>query len=215
MTDPMMIEIDDELRAQQLKEFWGKYGQWLVGIVLIVVIATTVGVIWNNVLNNNLTKQTNGLLLVLQQETDHADMAKTLQDMNREADFPLKAVIGLYRAQKLEQAKDLKGAQDVYKDMMDQPRLSHIVQNLARVHYVRLGVILQQDAATLIKTLEAVTKDDNASFRPSALELQGVLLAQQGKHDEANKIFNQLSSDADAPASLRVRAKSMVSYDSK
>jgi hypothetical protein len=216
MTDPMMLEIDDELRARQLKAFWDKYGQWLIGLVLIVIISTTVGVVWHNMLDQNLTKQTNELLLILQNETkqpDHTqDTAKTLADLNKEADFPLKAVVGLYRAQKLEQGKDLKAAQDVYKDMMSQPRLSKIVQDLARVHYVRLGVVQQQDAKMLLATIEPLVKDDNAAFRSSALELKGLLLVQSGKQDEANKIFNQLSADDNAPNSLRQRAKSMISY---
>jgi hypothetical protein len=216
MTDPMMLEIDDELRARQLKAFWEKYGQWLIGLMLIVVIATAVGVIWHNVLNDALTKQTNELLLVLQNETkqpDHTqETAKTLADLNKEADFPLQAVVGLYRAQKLEQGKDLKAAQDVYKNMMSQPRLSKIVQDLARVHYVRLGVVQNQDAKDLLATIEPLVKDDNASFRSSALELKGLLLVQSGKQAEANKIFTQLTSDDNAPNGLRQRAKSMISY---
>lgn len=205
----MLIEVDDALRAQQLKALWDKFGRWVVGIIVVAILATAVGTVWHNVLNKQLTAQTNQLLTVLQDEAEKPDTLKTLAKLNKEADFPLKAVVGLYRAQKLEQSKDIKGAQKVYNDMISQKRLPEIVRDLARVHYVRLGIIQSQKADKLLKTIEPVAAKDTA-FNSSALELKGLLLRQSGKNDEANKIFSTLSTNSQIPGTLRQRAKSLI-----
>lgn len=214
MSNEMMIDIDDAVRAQQLKAVWDKYGQWVIGIVAIIIIATAVGVFWNNMLNKQLADQTSQLLTVLQNEADNTDTAKTLNALDKEANFPLKAVVSLYRAQKLEQGKDLKAAQDAYESMIGQKRLPVMIQNLARVHYARLGIIQKQDAKKLLTVLEPVA-NGTAAFNASAMELKGLLLVQEGKQDEANKIFNILASSSEVPGTLRQRAKSQIRYEEK
>ncbi len=209
----MLLEVDDAIRAQQMKALWDKYGQWLIGIVVGIVIATTVGVIWRNVLDSKLTAQTNELLVILQNEAEKSDTEKKLASLHEEASFPLKAVVDLYRAQKLEQAKDLKATQDAYKEMMTQRRLPQIVQNLARVHYVRLGIIQNQKPDALLEVINPVADKEAAPFHSSAKEMKGLLLQQQGKHKEANAIFTALSSDSTIPGTMRQRAKALVSYE--
>ena len=205
----LMIDVDDAVRAQQMKALWDKYGQWVVGIIVVAVLATGIGAVWHNVLNKQLTAQTNQLLTILQDEAENPDTAKTLAKLNKEANFPLKAVVGLYRAQKLEQGKDIKGAQKVYNDMISQKRLPEMMRDLARVHYVRLGIIQSQDAKKLLKTIDPVADKDTA-FQASAMELKGLLLRQTGKNGEANKIFATMSTNSEIPGTLRQRAKSLI-----
>jgi hypothetical protein len=209
----ILMEVDDAIRAQQMKALWDKYGQWIIGIVVGVVIATTVGVIWRNVLDSKLTAQTNELLAILQNEAEKSDTEKKLSALHDESNFPLKSVVDLYRAQKLEQAKDLKATQAAYKEMMTQRRLPEIIQNLARVHYVRLGILQDQKADELLDVIQPVASKDTAPFHASALEMKGLLLQQQGKNKEANEIFTKLSTDSTIPGTMRQRAKALVSYE--
>lgn len=205
----LMIDIDDAMRAQQMKALWNKYGHWLVGTVAIVLLATIIGLVWHNRLNHRLTEQTNQLLTLLQDEAETPDTTQKLAQLHKDASFPLKSVVGLYRAQKLEQADNLKTAQEVYKEMVDQRRLSPMVRELASLHYVRLGILQGQKADQLLPVINPVA-DNGQAFRASAQELKGLLLRDSGKIAEANKIFTALSTNAEISATLRQRAKSLI-----
>lgn len=205
----MMIDVDDALRAQQMKALWDKYGRWIIGLVVIALLTVGIGTVWHNILNKKLTQQTNQLLTILQNEAEDKNTAKTLEKLHKQSDFPLKSVVGLYRAQKLEQGKDIKGAQKVYKEMTTQKRLPQMIRDLAIVHYVRLGIIQSQDAKKLLKVIDPVASKATA-FQASAMELKGLLLRKSGKNDEANKVFATLSTNSEIPGTLRQRAKSLI-----
>ena len=38
--DVLMREVSEDLRAQQLKEFWAKYGKLIYSLVLLIIIST-------------------------------------------------------------------------------------------------------------------------------------------------------------------------------
>lgn len=208
----LMIDVDDALRAQQLKALWDKYGYWVAGVVVAAVLAVGAGGLWYRHLDARLTDQTNRLLTILQEESGNPDTIKSLATLDKEAEFPLKSVTGLYHAQKLEQGKDLAAAQNVYHDMISRKRLPRMVRDLARVHYVRLGLVQSQPAEKLLAAIQPAT-ETNATFRASAMELKGLLLRQLGKKDEANKIFAALSTDSEVAGTLRRRAASLIQQD--
>lgn len=214
MTD-MMLEVDDELRSQQIKAMWAKYGQWAIGLFVITVFATAVGVFWHNHVNSALEADTDRLLTVLQQ--DSADSKKILADMGelqKTTRAPLNSLIAMQQAQRLEQEDNAKAAQDIYQKIIDSKNAPAILHDLATLHRVRLGLIAKDKPETLLPMLEPLLTEKSA-FRPSALEMKALLLQQQNKHAEANAIFKALSTDASAPATLRQRAQTLVRYEEK
>lgn len=214
-----LMEIDEAVRAQQMHALWSRYGQWLIGFAVVSVIATIIGVIWHRHVNAALEDQTGRLLTVLQNEAESPDTAKKLGDLAKKTDLPLQGVATLYQAQKLEQAKDLKGAQQLYGTMIEQRRLPEIIRNLSRVHFARIGLVIGDKPEALLPVLDPVagniTGKKQTPFHYSALELKGILLVAQGKQDEANTIFTELSSNSDVPGTMRARAKGMVHYGDK
>lgn len=207
----ILLEVDDALRAQQLKALWDKYGQWLLGLMVAVVIATAIGVTWHHYTNKALSEQTAALLAILQDEAVKGDKTSAeLAVLAKKADLPLRAVVALYHAQKLEQGGDLAAAQETYKKLAVAKSAPDIMRDLARVHYVRLGLAqTEPETDELLKMLKPVaTKDGN--FHASALEMKAMLLGMQGKTDEAAAIYARLVSDETAPPSIRARAKTMV-----
>lgn len=214
MSDNMLLEVEDALRAQQIKALWDKFGQWLIGAVIIIVLGTAVGVIWHGHTTSALSQQTAQLLAFLESDVDGKAAESDLAALSAKTDMPLKVIAELYRAQKLEKAKDLKGAQSVYADIAKQGGTPDIMKDLAQLHVVRIGVAMDQKAEDLLPQLDKLTADD-APFRASAMELKGLLLQKQGKNDEANAVFSALSKNDDAPPSLRNRAKALISYEDK
>ena len=210
----MMMEVDDALRAQQLKALWDRFGQWLIGLALVVVIATAVGVTWHNHQTKILSEQSSTLLSILQNEAENAKTPQELTALSKKANLPLKAVVELYRAQKFEQAKDLSAAQKLYGQLARQAKTPQILQDVARLHFVRLGLVQYDKPEKLLAMINPLTKE-NSNFRASALDMKATILVLQNKSGEANKIYAQLASDETAPTSLRNRAKAMMQDEGK
>lgn len=211
MTD-MMLEVNDELRAQQIKALWAKYGQWAIGLFVATVLATALGSFWHNHKNRQLEGGTDQLLALLQ--TESKDTAAALGKLQTTAHAPLKAVIALQRAQRLEQDAKAAEARTAYQQIADDRSAPDMLRDLARLHTVRLGLVAKDKPETLLAQLEPLTADKSA-FRPSALEMKAILLQQQNKNTEANAILRDLSTDATAPATLRQRALTLISNEAK
>jgi len=206
----MLLEVDEALRAQQLKALWDKFGQWLIGAAVVAVVGTAIGVTWYEHTNKVLSEQTGQLMSVLQ----GSNSAKELADLTAKTDAPLKGVTELYQAQKLEQTKDLKGAQEVYKNMTEQHGIPAAVSDMARIHYVRLGMVQNAKPDELLPVLEPLTKT-GGNFHASAMELKAMLLLQENKNKDASEIFTALAADETAPDTIRKRAKTMIGYEAK
>lgn len=209
----IMLEVDDEMRSQQLKAMWARYGQWIIGLFVATVLATAIGVLWFNYINGKLEKDTDRLLNVLQQEDPSSkETMAALSDLQKKAAAPLRTIVAMQNAQRLEQAGDIKATADTYQTIIDDRKAPKAYRQLATVHRVRLGLIQKEDADKLLGMIDPLTAE-GANFRPSAMELKGVLLQQQGKKAEANAVFQALSTDVTAPNTLRLRAQTMMNYE--
>ncbi len=207
----LMLEVDDELRSQQLKAFWTKYGQWIIGVITVTILATAIGTFWHNHLNTKLANKTDQVMAVLtDQPLSATDQYKAMTDQSRDTpNAALGSLMELQKAQLSEQSKNLDQAAKEYESVMTASGTSHTVQDLARLNRVRVGLLRKEPSADLLKTLEPLLNDKSA-FRYSAKEFQALILQSENKHDEANKILEVLSNDAGAPASLRDRAKLLM-----
>lgn len=210
----MLLEVDEALRAQQLKALWEQFGQWIIGLAVLAVIGTAVGVTWHNHTNKVLGEQTAQLLTILQNEATSSDTPQQLEALAKKSNLPLQVVAGLYQAQKLEQGNDLKAARQAYGTLMKQSGGPKVLRDLARVHFVRLGMVQKDKPEDLLAAIEPLTAE-NSFFHASAMEMKATLLVQQGKTKEADAIFSHLAVEQSAPDSIRARAKSMMAAGGK
>jgi hypothetical protein len=198
----LILEIDEELRARQLKALWAKYGQTLIGTAILIVFGVAAGVFWHNAKVSTLTAQTGDLLAALQVED-----RKVMADAVENSDAPLKTVALFYAAQSDEAAKNIAAAEMNYKKASETAR-DPIWRDLAVLHVVRLGLVQNKDAKPLIERVDPLTRE-GAPFRSSALEMKALLLQKIGKKDEANAILESLATDGTAPNTLRQRARAL------
>lgn len=211
----LLLEVDEEIRAQQIKALWERYGQWVITLGVAVVIGTGIAVAWFNHQNKALEKDTAELVATLQGEGDSKEIAAKLQTLKTETAAPLNGLVGLYEAQTQEKNGDLQAARNSYQAIAAQLRQPRIVRDLATLQDVRLGILLKDTPEALLPKLDKLTDKKKSAFYASASELKGLLLKQQNKTVEANQIFENLSSDMSVPGTLRQRAKAMIQYEDK
>lgn len=205
----MLLEVEDALRAERLKAFWQRYGQWLTMLAVLAVLLTAVGSFWFNRTNARLEAQTDQLFQTLQDGAEPAQQLATLQKLAKETQLPLKAIVLFQSAQKQEQMQKAADARNSYRSIASMTRLPAVMRDLAALQGVRLGMLGDEKSARLLRELQPIASA-TSPFRASALELKGLLLVKEGKIAEANKIFNNLSTDVTVPGSLRERAKAYI-----
>ena len=210
----ILLEVDDELKAQQIKALWQKYGQTVIGLAVAILIGTTVGVFWHGHQTARLQDQTTQLFAVLQGGDGKNANLEELYTLEKQTDAPLKGLVQLQTAQKQENANDLKGAEKTYDDLANEKSANAIVRDLAIVHRVRLGLVQKEKTDGLLNMIEPLTKDDRP-FRGSALELKGLLLKDANKTKEANAVFQQLTDDTKVHVTIIQRAHNFIVYETK
>ena len=212
MSDGLLMEVDDDLRKQQISAFWKKYGQWISGFAVAALIAVSAGTFYINYMDNKLTEQTANMLVLLEKPSDDTTIPSELADLAKTSPTPLKAVIQLQQAERLEQDKKLDEARNAYESVAAERRAPVILKQLATLHAVRLGLVTKQDTKKLLTMINPLT-GDKSGFRGSALELQGMLYLQLGEKEKANTLFTKLSTDSTIPATLRQRALTFITYE--
>lgn len=203
----ILLEVDDELRSQQIRALWARYGQFLISLAVVAVIGTAAGVFWHGHKNQRLEEQTGRLVSVL----DHSGQPdlKAMDKLRKDTLMPLQAVVVLQLAQRQEQANELKNAERTYLKLAHKQSAPPVVREFASLNAARLGLVQGQKGNGLLREVEPLTQK-NAPFRGSALELKGLILYQQGKTKQANEIFHALADDADVPNTIRQRAPSFI-----
>lgn len=199
MTDSSIFnEIHEDLRRQRLASFWQQNARWILGSIVLAVVLTAGLTFWRGHKagqNMAATQQ----LIVATQDGEAALENFTATYGGDHAALARLTVAGRY-AQNGETAKAIahydalaaaRGVERVYRDL---------ATVLSVGQQVETG-----DAAVLLKRLAPLTDKKN-TWRFSALELQALILARQGRMQDAAAALTKISSDPQAPQDLRTRA---------
>lgn len=210
MTDSILQEIKDDLRQEQLRHFWMRYGMYLIIAAVLIVVATGVMVGWKSYNTNRQESQGAEYFKALRiyEEKGLKDALSLLESIQKE--YPgstydifarLKQAEGLIAEEKFTDAVALlrkdTGAPKEWRDL-----------GLLLAGYIELEHNLgtEKDTADL---LDKVT-DTNSPWHFSGMELQGLYALKNNKPEEALALFKALETEPSAPPSLRARAQELV-----
>ncbi|HTZ01540.1 MAG TPA: tetratricopeptide repeat protein [Xanthobacteraceae bacterium] len=205
MTD-LFSEVDEEVRREQLKKLWERFGVYLIALCILIVVA--VGgwrgyEWWQN-------KQAEKSGAAFEQA---AELAETGKRQQAEAAFAKLASDGTagYRAlAQLRQAAELAStdraaAVKAYDAIAADSHQSQVIRDLAAV---RAGYLLVDSTpyATLLSRLEPLTGPDR-TFRYSAQETLALSAWKSGDMTAARKWTDMIMADPLSPAGTRSRAQ--------
>ena len=196
----LMDEIGEDLRQQQLKAFWKENGAWIIGGVILAIVATAGMSFWREYqLQKNLDATSAFLTVVNQADAEKISAFADTTDKNHAATAQFIAAGLLLQQGKKDEAATL------YAKIEKLSGLDSVYRDLATLYGVRIALDKGGDAAPLQMTLEKLSSKKSA-WRYSALETQALLFARDGKSEEAIKLLDQISADPEAPADARTRA---------
>lgn len=209
-------EIEADLQNQRYEELWKKYGMWIVGAAVVVVLATGGVSAWRSWQAEKNQHATEVLFHIMETTAANAE-PKPIEQMTQLEDFALKnpnetqAIFAQLDAAAIASSagNDVKATQ-LYAEVAQNRSIDIAFRQFADLMIVR-AQLDSGDPAQLQKRLDPLVAE-NAPWRYQALEYSAFLALRMGNKEKAVRLFTELSQDAEVPSSQSARAADMLHY---
>lgn len=208
MTDPNFFqEIQEDLERQKLQALWKKYGFWIILTAVGIVLSTASSTAYSAWKARHQQAVTMAHLSA--ERSASGKSLDVLQSFAAQNKGESQSSMALLRAGSLalnqgDQAKAISFFEEVAGDAKIDPAFRQLGALLSVQAQLDSG-----DPAKLSERLNSLVEKD-APWRFSARETQGYLALRAGDKAKAEKIFADLSQDAQAPQSLAARASDVL-----
>ena len=207
--DSFFREVDSELRQDQAKALWDRFGPAAIGVAIAVVLATSAYVAWDYWTTNRANASGDIYLQALNHASaGETDEAKTLLDQLQAEGYGAYPVLARMRsATLLSEAGDHAGAVAAFDAVAADSSVPTSIRDMARL---RAGLLLVDHGkyADVAQRVETLTADTN-TLRHSAREALALSAWSEGRFADAQTLFTQITDDQSTPANLRRRAELM------
>jgi hypothetical protein len=199
-------EVDEEVRREQLKKLWERYGGYLIAACIAVVIGVGVwrGYEWWQAKQAAQSGAAFEQAVTLAESGKHQEAAAAFAKLASDGTPGYRVLARLRQAAELA-ATDRKSAVADYDAIATDNRVGQVVQDLAAVR----GSFLLVDSAPyseILQRLEPLTAPDRA-FRHSAREILALSAWKAGDMAAAHRWTEMIMSDPQTPPGPRSRAE--------
>lgn len=208
--DSFIREVNEEIRQEQAKAIWDRFGAIAIGIAVVVVLATAAYVAYDywdtSRANASGDKFSQALLLANKGKSDEAIAAlKELEEGGYGA-YPLLA--RMRAATVLAEKGDFAGAVSGFDAVAADNAIPAAIRDMARL---RAAFLLVDNGSyeDVAQRAEPLTVDTNP-LRHSAREAMALAAWKSGKAADALKFYEQITADESAPRNSRERATMMA-----
>lgn len=208
--DSFFREVNEELRKDQAKALWDRYGPIALAAAVLVVL-TTAGVVafdhWSKSrANRSGDAFSQALLLANDGKNDEALGALEQLEKDGTGSYP---TLARMRAATVQAAKgDFAGAVASFDAVAADTSVPQSIRDMASL---RAALVLVDNGsyADVAARAEALTADTH-SLRNSAREALGLSAWKEGRSADAIKLFEQIAADDGAPRNVKERANMMA-----
>ena len=201
-------EVDEEVRQENLKKLWKKYGLWF-GAVAVVIVVAVAG--WQGWKSYDLSQRRAQATLFYQAAELYAkqdfqgaeDLLSGLEGVRSGYD-----ILARFKQAQLAVAQGrAEDAVAIWDGLSEDAvaGLSDLASLLAALHLLEQG----DHSAASMRVARLLRGE--SGFYSHALELQGLIALEGGDKESARQSFTQLSQDSETPGYLRARAERLLS----
>jgi hypothetical protein len=208
--DGLFQEIDDELRQEHYAKLWKKYGNYVIGAALALVVGVAGFQGWRNYDVSTRTAESMRFAEAqrLMRDGQNEAAARAFGELAAGASAGYALLARFQDAALLAGKGDRAGAVNAYRELAADTGIDALYRDLALV----LGALHEidtADRAALGQRVARLTADDNP-WRYSAREIIAVLARHDGDGDKARQLYSGLANDVAAPSGIRARAQEML-----
>lgn len=206
ISDTFLREVDENLRRDQLRDFFKTYGNWLIA-ALILFLAASGGFIWFQQHKQQRSEAEVEQLAQVYKDIGVGNSTKApqqLDDLANSGSKGVRAAALFARAALAIQQNDTKLAIAKYKAIAADSAFSKPYRDAALIRQTALEFD-QLQPQDIIARLEPLAKPGEPWFG-SAGEMTAMALIKQGKKAEAGRLFATIAKDKGVPDTLRNRS---------
>ncbi len=206
LSETFVREVDENLRRDQLRDFFRTYGNWIIAGV-VVFLAASGGFIW---WQQHQVKRSEGQVEQLAQVFKDVGNGQTstapaqLDELSKSGSIGVRASAMFARAALALQDNDTKSAVGIYRSIATDDDFPKAYRDAALVRQtaIEFDQLQPQD---VISRLAPLTKAGEPWFG-SAGEMTALAMIKQGKRQEAGQLFAAIAHDVTVPDTIRARA---------
>lgn len=203
-------EVDEDLRREQFKRLWDRYGIYAI-IVAVIVVALTAG--WRGYLvwEQSRAAESGDLFfaaLKLSADGDNAGAAAALADLADDGGAGYALLARFRAASETARAEDGAAAVAAFDALAADNAVAPVYRDLAKVRAAYLLVDSGDRAA--VEQRVGTLADGNGPWRQAARETLGLAAYADGDTAAAQRRFEQIEADTGGSAEFSNRARMML-----
>jgi len=202
-------EVDEELKEENFKKLWDRYGRYLVAAVILLVGGVAGYKFWETYTRDQQEAYSETFIsaIALAEDGKNSDAAAAFTVFAEDASAGYAMLARFREAAARRKDGDAGAAIDIYETLAADDSITPLYRDLA----VLLSVMVQAnkgDPKVLSDRLEALA--GAGPWRHTAGEYLGLFALRQGDTASARQRFEAISDDAQAPAGARQRAAELL-----
>ena len=208
--DVLLREVDDAVRQDQVEDFGRRYGRPLLAVLVVGLAAFGGYLWWESRQEASLEGESETLVAALDQlESGNLDTAsETVAGLATDGDGAVKGTALMLQAGAAAQAGKNAEAVELFSRLSAAEDVPGPYRDMATIRSVALRFD-DMPPAEVVSQLSRIAQPGNPMFG-SAGELVAMAYLDQGKTEEAGRLFAQIAKDDGVPESLRNRARQMA-----
>jgi len=206
ISETFLREVDENLRRDQMRDFAKKYGNWLIGAVILFLLASGAFIWWQQ----HQVKRSEGQveqISTIYRDIGTGNSTKAPQQLDALAKSGNKAVRASAQfasaALALEK-NDHKLAIAKYREIAGDGGFPQAYRDAALIRQTALEFD-QIKPDEVISRMSPFSKPGNPWFG-TAGEMTALAMIKQGKKDEAGRLFAAIAKDKTVPDAIRARS---------
>ncbi len=200
--DSFIDEVSEEVRRDRMFSLWKRYGPFVIGAVVAVVIATGVKA-WLDGEAADAARQAGGALIAAA-DAPPAEAAAALESLAAETDHKGAALLARLRAAAaLAAAGETAKAADAYDEVAADAGADRTLQDFAAYRAVALRAPAMEPVAAAAAF--APIAEGAGPFRLLGLEGQASAWIREGRRDDAIDALRRITEADETPNGLRQR----------
>ncbi|MCC0029855.1 MAG: tetratricopeptide repeat protein [Brucellaceae bacterium] len=208
--DSFIREVDEEMRQDQARALWKRFGPVLIGAAVALVVATAAWRFYQYTVESKANASGDRFLAALELAADGKtdEAAQALEALQKDGYGSYPVLARMREATLKAQSGDAAGAVVAFDAVAADTAIPDVIRDMARL---RAGLLLVDSGsyADVAERVEPLTGDANA-LRFTAREALGLAAWKAGDAEDARKLFEQISGDVAAPRALAARAGIML-----
>lgn len=208
--DSFIREVNEELRSDQFRNAWRRYGMFVIAAAVLIVVGTAGYRGYEYWRESRASASGDRFLeaLTLAKEGKNDEALQALAALERDGHgaYP---VLARMRAATVQAEKgDSAAAVSAFRSIASDGSVPQVIRDVANLRAAWL-MIDDGDYAKVSAAAEALATPRHA-MRHSAREALGLAAYKTGDFDRAREWFEQIVEDAETPANVRNRARMLL-----